>query len=91
MSIYPVSCSWDLICPCFKVESPGYDNGRGKYPQFADCKWTLEGPQGTNIVLQVRFTVFRDRTIDDKLFIFRILCTFKGMISKLLLSSFLIK
>lgn len=40
-----------------QVESPGYDNGRGKYPQFADCKWTLEGPQGTNIVLQVRLTV----------------------------------
>ena len=40
-----------------QVESPGFDNGRGKYPQFADCKWTLEGPQGTNIVLQVHFFI----------------------------------
>jgi len=31
-----------------QVESPG--NG-GNYAQFSDCKWTLEGPQGTNIVL----------------------------------------
>ena len=35
------------------VESPGYNNGNGRYPQFANCKWTLEGPPGTNIVLQV--------------------------------------
>ena len=40
-----------------QVESPGYANGNGKYPQFANCKWTLEGPQGTNIVLQVRITM----------------------------------
>ena len=33
-----------------QVESPG--NG-GNYAQFSDCKWTLEGPQGTNIVLVV--------------------------------------
>ena len=37
-----------------QVESPGFRNGEGKYPQFANCKWTLEGPPGTNIVLQVR-------------------------------------
>ena len=37
-----------------QVESPGYrGNGNGRYPQFANCKWTLEGPPGTNIVLQV--------------------------------------
>ena len=36
-----------------QVESPGYNNGNGRYPQFANCKWTLEGPPGTNIVLQV--------------------------------------
>ena len=36
------------------VESPGYNNGNGRYPQFANCKWTLEGPPGTNIRLEVR-------------------------------------
>ena len=36
-----------------QVESPGLNNGNGRYPQFANCKWTLEGPPGTNIVLQV--------------------------------------
>ena len=41
-----------------QVESQGYNNGNGKYKQFADCKWTLEGPQGTNIVLQVRTQTF---------------------------------
>ena len=38
-----------------QVESPGLNNGNGRYPQFANCKWTLEGPPGTNIVLQVGF------------------------------------
>ena len=37
-----------------QLETPGFRNGEGKYPQFANCKWTLEGPPGTNIVLQVR-------------------------------------
>ena len=37
-----------------QVESPGLNNGNGRYPQFANCKWTLEGPPGTNIVLQVK-------------------------------------
>ena len=37
-----------------QVESPGYrGNGNGRYPQFANCKYTIEGPPGTNIVLQV--------------------------------------
>ena len=47
-----------------QVESPGFRNGEGKYPQFANCKWTLEGPPGTNIVLQVR----RDDDDDDDSF-----------------------
>ena len=33
---------------CF-TESENYPN---KYKEFSDCKWTLEGPRGTNIVLQ---------------------------------------
>ena len=32
------------------IESPNYN--QGKYKPFSDCKWTLEGPRGTNIVLQ---------------------------------------
>lgn len=32
------------------VESPNYPH---KYQPLADCKWTLEGPQGHNILLQV--------------------------------------
>ena len=43
-----------------QVQSPGYRNGEGKYPQFANCKWTLEGPPGTNIVLQVRRRVMME-------------------------------
>ena len=31
------------------TESSNYPN---KYRAFSDCKWTLEGPRGTNIVLQ---------------------------------------
>ena len=41
-----------------QVESPGLNNGNGRYPQFANCKWTLEGPPGTNIVLQVDFILY---------------------------------
>ena len=40
-----------------QVESPGLNNGNGRYPQFANCKWTLEGPPGTNIVLQVSYFI----------------------------------
>lgn len=43
------------------VESPNYPH---KYEALSNCKWTLEGPQGHNILLQVceqlnikRFTV----------------------------------
>lgn len=31
------------------LESPGYPH---KYSSLADCKWTLEGPSGHNILLQ---------------------------------------
>ena len=42
------------------IESPNYP---GKYRPLADCKWTLEGPVGTSIVLQ--FTEFdTERTFD---------------------------
>ena len=50
----------ELNCPerChFHVESSGdiieSNNHPNKYNAFSDCKWTLEGPRGTNIVLQV--------------------------------------
>lgn len=32
------------------VESPNYPH---KYEALSNCKWTLEGPQGHNILLQV--------------------------------------
>lgn len=34
------------------VESPNYPH---KYEALSNCKWTLEGPQGHNILLQVCF------------------------------------
>lgn len=34
------------------VESPNYPH---KYSPLSNCKWTLEGPQGHNILLQVQF------------------------------------
>ena len=49
----------ELNCPdkChYHLESSGdiikSQNYPGKYQPFSDCKWTLEGPRGTNIVLQ---------------------------------------
>lgn len=50
----------ELNCPdqCrFHMESSGSiietTNYPGKYRAFSDCKWTLEGPRGANIVLTV--------------------------------------
>lgn len=34
------------------VESPNYPH---KYAPLSNCKWTLEGPQGHNILLQVKY------------------------------------
>jgi hypothetical protein len=36
------------------VESPNFPH---KYDSLSNCKWTLEGPQGHNIFLQVRIIV----------------------------------
>ena len=38
------------------VESPNYPH---KYAPLSNCKWTLEGPQGHNILLQVQRPRFR--------------------------------
>lgn len=50
----PDKCQFHLESSGDIIESPGYPD---KYNAFSDCKWTLEGPRGTNIVLQV-FTTF---------------------------------
>jgi hypothetical protein len=50
----PELCRFHLESSGDILESPGYPQ---KYSSFADCKWTLEGPRGTNIVLQVK-TIF---------------------------------
>ena len=51
----PDRCHFHLESSGDIIESPGYP---GKYQPFADCKWTLEGPRGTNIILQVRKLTF---------------------------------
>jgi len=53
-----------------QVSSQGYkspeerrNEGGGKYDPLQNCKWTLEGPQGTNIVLQ--FSEFETEKVFD--------------------------
>jgi hypothetical protein len=46
----PSSCHYYMASSGDVVESPNYPH---KYQPLADCKWTLEGPQGHNILLQV--------------------------------------
>jgi len=48
----PTSCHYYMASSGDVVESPNYPH---KYLPLADCKWTLEGPQGHNILLQVVF------------------------------------
>ena len=56
----PEECHYHMASSGDSIESPNYP---GKYRPLADCKWTLEGPVGTSIVLQ--FTEFdTERTFD---------------------------
>ena len=53
-------CHFYMASSGDSIESPNYP---GKYRPLADCKWTLEGPVGTSIILQ--FTEFdTERTFD---------------------------
>ena len=47
----PEQCQFHLESSGDIIQSPNYP---GKYRPFSECKWTLEGQRGTNIVLQVR-------------------------------------
>ena len=45
----PVNCNYYMVSSGDVLESPQYPQ---KYPSMANCKWTLEGPHGHNILLQ---------------------------------------
>lgn len=45
----PAACHFHMQSGGDVIESPSFPH---KYPALAKCKWTLEGPQGSNIVLQ---------------------------------------
>ncbi|XP_055681349.1 sushi, von Willebrand factor type A, EGF and pentraxin domain-containing protein 1 isoform X2 [Lutzomyia longipalpis] len=45
----PASCHFHMQSGGDVIESPNFPH---KYGALAKCKWTLEGPQGSNIVLQ---------------------------------------
>lgn len=45
----PANCDFHMQSGGDVIESPNYPH---KYGPLAKCKWTLEGPQGSNIVLQ---------------------------------------
>lgn len=46
----PANCQYYMASSGDVVESPNYPH---KYTPLSNCKWTLEGPQGHNILLQV--------------------------------------
>lgn len=46
----PANCQYYMASSGDVVESPNYPH---KYAPLSNCKWTLEGPQGHNILLQV--------------------------------------
>ena len=46
----PNNCHYYMASSGDVVESPNYPQ---KYEPLSNCKWTLEGPQGHNILLQV--------------------------------------
>ncbi|XP_055635764.1 uncharacterized protein LOC129775276 isoform X1 [Toxorhynchites rutilus septentrionalis] len=45
----PSSCHFHMQSGGDVIESPNFPQ---KYSALSSCKWTLEGPQGTNIILQ---------------------------------------
>ncbi|XP_077268738.1 sushi, von Willebrand factor type A, EGF and pentraxin domain-containing protein uif isoform X1 [Temnothorax americanus] len=45
----PANCQYYMASSGDVVESPNYPH---KYAPLSNCKWTLEGPQGHNILLQ---------------------------------------
>ncbi|GBP19642.1 Fibropellin-1 [Eumeta japonica] len=45
----PTECHYYMASSGDVVASPNYPH---KYPALSECKWTLEGPEGQNIVLQ---------------------------------------
>ncbi|KAK7873875.1 hypothetical protein R5R35_005737 [Gryllus longicercus] len=45
----PANCNYYMASSGDVVESPNYPQ---KYDALSNCKWTLEGPQGHNILLQ---------------------------------------
>lgn len=45
----PNACHFHMQSGGDVIESPSFPQ---KYPALSGCKWTLEGPQGTNIILQ---------------------------------------
>ena len=50
----PANCQFYMASSGDVVESPNYPH---KYTPLSNCKWTLEGPQGHNILLQVSFSL----------------------------------
>lgn len=46
----PGNCNYYMASSGDVVESPSYPH---KYGPLAECRWTLEGPEGHNILLQV--------------------------------------
>ena len=46
----PEQCKFHEMSSGNVFETPNFVNG--KYDSLADCKWTLEGTRGTNIVLR---------------------------------------
>lgn len=55
----PANCNFYLASSGDVVESPYYPH---KYAPLTNCKWTLEGPQGHNILLQVILNRLTNRT-----------------------------
>lgn len=47
----PSNCNYYMASSGDVVESPNYPQ---KYEALMNCKWTLEGPHGHNILLQVK-------------------------------------